>query len=73
MSFAIDLAELDDKEREAVELCGRKRLTIEQAAEAANPPVSPNTMQTRWRCARMRLRRVWADIEWINILADTVE
>lgn len=71
VDFALDLAQLDDAELQAVRLCGRRRLTIEAAAEAAE--VSVNTMQTRWSHARKRLSRAWSGIEWIEILADTVE
>lgn len=71
VTFALDLAELDDNEREAVELCGRHRMTIEQAAERAG--VSVNTMQARYSKARKRLAKAWQGIEWIELLADTVE
>lgn len=73
VDFALDLAQLDDREREAVELCGRRRKSIEEAAELAAPPVSVNTMQTRWSNARRRLRRAWAGVEWVQLLADTVD
>lgn len=73
VDFALDIAQLDEREREAVQLCGRRRLTIERAAEEANPPVSVNTMQSRWKNARRRLCRAWNGIEWIRLLADTVE
>lgn len=70
VDYAIDLANLDERELQAVELCGRRRLTIERAAEEAE--VSVNTMQARWSSARHRLRFAWAGIPWIQILADTV-
>ena len=70
VDFALDLAALNDRERQAVELCGIRGMTIEQAAEVAD--VSPNTMQTRWSNARKRLSRAWSGIEWIAVLADTV-
>ena len=73
VDFAIDLARLDDKELEAVELCGKHRMTIEKAAEVAQVPCSVNTMQARWTNARKRLGKVWGKIEWIQLLADTVE
>lgn len=71
VAFAIDLAELDAREREAVELCGLMRLTIETAAEAAD--VSRNTMQARWIRARKRLARAWTGLEWVKVLADLVD
>ena len=71
VEYALDLAQLDDNERQAVELCGRRRLTIEQAAEEAE--VSVNTMQARWSKARKRLARCWAGLEWVHTLADTVD
>lgn len=73
VDFALDLAELDDAEREAVVLCGRRRLTVEKAAETAVIPCSVNTMQNRWSKARKRLCRAWNGIEWISVLADKVE
>ena len=71
VDFALDLALLNDRERQAVELCGCRCMTIEQAAEVAE--VSVNTMQTRWSTARRRLSRAWNGIEWIALLADTVD
>lgn len=71
VTFAIDLAELSAVERQAVELCGRQRLTIEQASEQAD--VSVNTMQARWSKARKRLSKAWHGIEWIELLAEQVE
>ena len=71
VDYAVDLAELDEKELEAVELCGRQRLTVERAAEVAD--VSANTMQSRWTRARARLWRAWCGLEWVAILAATVD
>ena len=73
VDFAIDLAELDDDEAEAVQLCGRRRLSVEKAAELARIPCSVNTMQSRWSKARKRLCRAWNGIEWISVLADKVD
>ena len=73
VDFAIDLAGLSDVEREAVELCGRRQMTIQAAAEYAAPQVSTNTMQARWSSARKRLCRAWSCIEWVQLLADTVD
>lgn len=73
VDFALSLAQLDNRELEAVRLCGIQRLTIENAAEAAKPPVSVNTMQSRWAAARKRLAKAWGGYEWVKILADTVE
>lgn len=71
VDFALDIVELDDKELEAVKLCGRKRMTIEAAAEMAQ--VSTNTMQSRWSSARRRLARAWGGMEWIELIAETVK
>jgi len=73
VKFAIDYANLNDHEREAVELCGIREMTIEQASECASPQVSVNTMQSRWSNARKRLARAWQGIDWIQTLADTVK
>ncbi len=73
VDFAVDIAELDDDECEAVQLCGRRRLTVEKAAEMAHIPVSVNTMQNRWSKARKRLCKAWNGIEWIALLAETVD
>ena len=71
VGFALALAALNDREEEAVKLCGRRGLTIEQAAEIAD--VSPNTMKSRWESARKRLQKAWNGIEWIEIITETVE
>ena len=71
VDFALDLAELDDRERQAVQLCGRRRLTIEQASEEAG--VSVCTMQTRWANARKRLQKSWQGLEWVQKLAECVD
>ena len=67
--FALDLANLSEVERESVRLIGMEGNTIERASEMANPPVSVNTMQSRYSTARKRLIRVWSGIDWIEILA----
>lgn len=71
VDYALDMSALDDAERQAVELCGRRRLTIEKAAEYAD--VSVNTMQSRWSRARKRLAHSWSGVEWVQVLADTVD
>lgn len=73
VDFSIDIARLDDNEIEAVNLCGRRRLTVEQAAEQSRIPCSVNTMQNRWHRARKRLCKAWSGIEWITMLANTVD
>lgn len=73
VNYALDLVQLSKKEREAVMLCGVQKMTVEEAAEAARPQVSRNTMQKRWSDARSQLIRAWSGIEWIETLANTVE
>ncbi len=68
VDFALSLASLSDKELQAVNLCGKRGLTIEQAAEEAE--CSVNTMKTRWATARKRLGKAWAGVEWIEIIAN---
>lgn len=71
VEFALDLANLSDHEREAVDLIGIRGLTIEYASERCD--VSVKTMQSRYSRARKRLSRAWAGIKWIEVLADTME
>lgn len=73
VEFAIDLANLNQVELEAVRLIGIQGNTIEKASEIVFPQVSVNTMQSRWSKARKRLIKAWAGIEWIEMLSQTVE
>ena len=67
--FALDLANLNDSEMEAIKLIGIEGKTIERASELVRPQVSTNTMQARYSAARKRLQRCWSGIEWIEVLA----
>jgi len=71
VDLAISLVRLSDDELEAIELCGKRCLSIESASEIAN--VSVATMQRRWSKARKRLLKVWSGINWIEILAEHAE
>ena len=68
IDLAIELyANLSKNERLAIELCARKRLTQEKAAEEAD--CSVDTMQKWYRSAMKRLSAAWNGCEWIAILA----
>lgn len=68
VDLALEMVQLDRREREAVELCGRQRLTLEEAAEVAG--VSTCTMQERWAKARQRLAAAWSGLDWVETLAE---
>lgn len=71
VDLALAEVELDDKELKVIDLCGRKRLTIEQAAEVLD--VSDSTVKRTWAKARKRLIKAWSGQEYIEVLANYAE
>ena len=64
VDFALTLANLPWQEALAIDLCGRKRMTQERAAEQAG--YSVDAMQKWYRAGIKALRVAWSDSEWIR-------
>ncbi len=63
VDFALSLANLTWQEETAAELCGRKHMSQEKAAEEAG--YSVDAMQKWYRAALKKLSTAWAGSEWI--------
>lgn len=66
VSFMISLANLDRRESIAIDLCGRKAYTQEEAAESIDR--SPDAVQKWYRAGIKKLRAAWAGRWWIEKL-----
>lgn len=64
VDFALAQVNLSWQEERAVDLCGRKRMTQEKAAEMAD--CSVDSMQRWYRAGIGKLVTAWADSDWIN-------
>lgn len=66
VDLAIAMANLTWKEETAVNLCARKDMTQEKAAESAG--CSPDSMQRWYRHGMEKLCRAWDGVWWIDKL-----
>lgn len=66
VNFMIALANLDRRESVAIDLCGRKAFTQEEAAEAIDR--SPDAVQKWYRAGIKKLRTAWSGKWWIERL-----
>ena len=66
VNFMISLANLDHREAVAIDLCGRKAYTQEEAAEAIDR--SPDAVQKWYRAGIKKLRAAWSARWWIEKL-----
>lgn len=64
VDFALTLANLPWQEEQAINLCGRKRMTQEQAAEHLDRSV--DAVQKWYRAGIRSLQVAWSDCEWIK-------
>lgn len=64
VEFAVGLANLTHKEKMAIDLCGRKGYTQEEAAEQAG--FSPDAVQKWYRSGMTKLKDAWQDRWWIK-------
>lgn len=64
VDFALSLANLTWQEETAINLCGRKRLTQERAAEKAD--CSVDAMQRWYKSGIRKLTKAWSDSDWIG-------
>lgn len=66
VDFMVSLANLDRREAVAIDLCGRKAYTQEEAAEHIDR--SPDAVQKWYRSGIKKLRATWSGKWWIERL-----
>lgn len=66
VDYMISLANLDRRELSAIDLCGRKAYTQEEAAELLDR--SPDAVQRWYRAGIKKLRTAWSGTWWIDRL-----
>lgn len=66
VSLAVEMANLDWRESLAIDLCGRKALTQEKAAEQAG--YSPDAVQKWYRSGIKKLCKAWDGLWWVDKL-----
>ena len=64
VEFALTLANLPWQEEQVINLCARKRMTQEQAAEHLDRSV--DAVQKWYRAGIKSLQVAWSDCEWIR-------
>lgn len=64
VDLAIEMANLSWKEETAINLCARKDMTQEKAAEVAN--CSVDSMQRWYRKGIEKLCKAWSGVWWIE-------
>lgn len=64
VDFLIVFGNLDHREASAIDLCGRKAFTQEEAAEEIDR--SPDAVQRWYRSGIRKLRTAWAGIWWLR-------
>ena len=68
MDFALSLVNLDKREMAAIDLCGRKAYTQEEAAEHLDRSV--DAVQKWWRSGMKKLKAEWSSRWWITKILD---
>lgn len=66
VDYMVSLANLDRRENAAIDLCGRKAYTQEEAAERIDR--STDAVQKWYRSGMRKLRTAWAGKWWIKKL-----
>lgn len=68
VNLALTFVNFTDQEATVIELCARKRMTQEAAAERLG--VSKNSINTWYREALEKICIAWSGSEWIEILVE---
>lgn len=68
VDLAVEMANLTWKEHTAIDLCARKGMTQERAAESAG--YSVDAMQRWYRSGIKKLTTAWGGVWWINRLSE---
>lgn len=69
VDLAIEMANLTWKEQVAIQLCGRKAMTQEKAAELEG--YSTDAMQRWYRSGIKKLSAAWAGVWWVEKLVES--
>lgn len=75
LNLALEMANLTDHERTAVDLCGVRGLTYDEAAEELqrrghNKRRETDTIKRWYRDAKKKLCRAWAGMYWIDAILE---
>lgn len=75
LNLALEMANLTDHERTAVDLCGIRGLTYDEAAEELQSRGNSrrrevDTIKRWYRSARKKLCLSWSGLYWINAILD---
>lgn len=75
VNLALEMANLTDHERTAVDLCGIRGLTYDEAAEelqrlGQNKRREVDTIKRWYKSARMKLCRAWSGLYWIDAILE---
>lgn len=73
LNLALEMANLTDRERTAVDLCGIRGLTYDEAAEVLQKTDRPRETDTikRWYgSAKKKLRLAWDGLYWIDAILE---
>lgn len=75
LNLALEMANLTDKERKAVELCGIRGLTYDEAAEALQNENKDkrrevDTIKRWYKSAKIKLCRAWSGLYWIDAILE---
>lgn len=73
VDLALEMANLTDKERIAVELCGRRGLTRDEAVEELQKTSTPREIDAvkRWyRSGIKKLCVAWSGLYWIDAILE---
>lgn len=75
LNLALEMANLTDHERTAVDLCGVRGLTYDEAAEelqtlGKNKRRETDTIKRWYRSAKKKLCRAWSGLYWIDAIIE---
>lgn len=73
LHLALEMANLTDREYTAVELCGIRGLTYDEAAQelqGSSRPRETDTIKRWYRSAKTKLCRAWSGMYWIDAIVD---
>lgn len=73
LNLALEMANLTDRERTAVDLCGIRGLTYDEAAEylqKTDRPRESDTIKRWYTSAKKKLCFAWAGLYWIDAIIE---
>lgn len=73
LHLALEMANLTDRERVAVDLCGIRGLTYDEAAtelQRGDRPRETDTVKRWYKSAKKKLSRAWAGMYWIEAIVE---